>query len=139
MDKLPNREINEIADDMIIKYTLNIPKDLYRKLCVRTGKNTRYLGRKSTYLRELLENALTNEHIPTEAEFKALNKGEVTRPSLKTQLWWAWYRFKRKYIYRKRPGRFLNPPKRFEGFRDGLTNPSVWMHWKRKKEDYLVG
>lgn len=136
---MSSREINEIADDMIIKYTLNIPKDLYRKICVKTSKNTRYLGRKSPFIREILERALMDERIPTEAEFKALNKGTVTKPSLKTQLWWAWYGFKRKYVYHLPRASYLDPPKRFEGFKGGLTKPSLWIYWKRKKEEYRAG
>jgi hypothetical protein len=124
---------------MIIKYTLNIPRELYHKLCVRTGKNTKYLGRKSTFLRELLEDALTNERIPSETEFKTLNKGTVTKPSLKTQLWWVWYGFKRKYVYHLPRASYLDLPKRFEGFKDGLTNPSLWIRFKSKKEAYLAG
>lgn len=95
---------NEIYDDKIIKYTLNIPIELYRKVSYKTRRGTRYNGRKSTFIREVLEKAIVNEHPITMAKLRRLEQGEITEP-----------------------------PKRFSGFISGLLrNNFMWTHWRRK-------
>lgn len=95
---------NQIYDDTIIKYTLNIPLDLYKKITNKTRRGTRYNGRRSTFIREVLEKAIINERPVSMAEFRRLEHGEVTEP-----------------------------PKRFSGFIDSLLrNSFMWAWWQRK-------
>ena len=98
------RDINEIYDDTVVKYTLNIPKELYYKVAILTAKGTKYGGRKSVFLRELIENAVTDERLPTPKEYKELSAG-----------------------------RAYEPPKRYSGFIGGLLRNSYRWIWFRKK------
>ena len=132
---MPDREVNEIYDDGIIKYTLNIPKDLYLKISKHTGRTTKYGGRKSTYIREVLEQALTDERIPTQQEFEKLSVGEVTRQSFKSKVWWKYYRIKNKVLYNNEPRMdVVGPPKKFHGFRDGLGYWPLLRRWQSKQD-----
>jgi len=129
---------NQISDDSIIKYTLNIPRDTYAKLCRKTGRGTRYGGRKSTFIRELLEIALTDERLPTLAELKKLGQGEVTRPSFKFKVWWRWHGLVNKYVYHNEPAVVEVPPKRFHGFIEGLGYWPLYRRWKNKQDRFWV-
>lgn len=99
-----DRPINEIYDDTIIKYTLNIPLELYARITKKTRKGTKYGGRRSVYLRELIERDLVNERPVSGTELKTLMQGEVTEPA-----------------------------RRFSGFIDGLlANSFRWVNFRRK-------
>jgi hypothetical protein len=134
----PIEDYNTIADDNSIKFTMNIPKELYHKLCVRTHKGTKYLGRKGPYIRDLLEAALSGDRLPSQPELMKLNRGEVTKPSLQYQLWWGWHQWKKKHIYHNVPAVVEGPPKRFHGFIDGLQYWPLYRRWKNKQDRYRV-
>ncbi len=97
--------MNEIYDDTIIKYTINIPKELYCKLARKTRKGSRYGGRKSVYIRELLERSLVDERPATMKEMVEMYQ----------------------------TGSVYEPPRRFSGFIDGLLRNSYRFAWFKKK------
>jgi len=98
---------NEIYDDTIIKYTLNIPKEWMAKISHKTRKGTKYNGHKSTYLREIIERDLVQE-----------------KPISKRKL---------RYLEKKDQAEVYEPPRRFEGFLGGLLRNSFCFSWFRKK------
>jgi len=51
----PNEEFNKTYDDTVMKYAINIPHELYRKIADVTKKGTIYNGNKAVWIREVLE------------------------------------------------------------------------------------
>ena len=106
---------NEIYEDTIIKYTLNIPMQQYAKISKATTKRSKYGGRKSTFIREAIDEKLKrlypNESPVTIRELLQREKeGKICEPE-----------------------RVYEPPHRFLGFIGGLLRSPFKLNWFRKK------
>ena len=100
--------MREIYEDTIIKYTLNIPIQLYGQIAQVTQKRTKYGGRKSTFIREAIDEKLARLY------------GAQDRPPIS-----------RTELLKLEQGQVYEPPRRYSGFISGL----LWTWYRNKYLD----
>lgn len=126
------KDPNIIYDDTICKYTINLPLSLYAKIQKRA--KARYGGRKSMWIREVLERELANDApvsfkqlIAEVEQRKAKQHTLVEDVEFHRMMLMAWVRRK----FGKKIDRHLDPPKRYLGLTDGLqSNTSKAIRYK---------
>ena len=106
-----DRPYNEIADDLVIKYTINIPIQDFAKIAKITKRGTPYNGRKSPWIRQAIVEKLAKvkfkERPVTETELRRIMaEGKVTE---------------------------TRKLKRYPGFIGGLSRNSFRLVWLRRK------
>jgi hypothetical protein len=130
---------NVIYDDTIIKYTINLPIALYAKITKKA--KSKYGGRRSQFIRDVLEKALQDEAPISFSRLVSITEKRVAeKPSLQHEFEFkraclmAWYR---KTFFPKKQMN-VDPPRRYHGVEQGLMdNTSKAIRFKIQKEKYL--
>lgn len=130
---------NLIADDRVIKFSINLPLSLYAKIHKRAKQ--KYGGRKSMWIREVLEREVaqdapvTFKQLIAEVEQRRIEHHTFAEEiEFKKALLVAWMRKKLSH----RAERHLDPPKRYHGLGDGLQAvTSKAVRFKAHKEKML--
>jgi hypothetical protein len=98
---------NTIYDDTIVKYTINLPIDLYGRI---TGKSKRTHVGRSVLIRAILEDAFVDE--------RPLSMKQLIEREHRAQ----------EIVY-------IDPPKRYTGFVGGLMRNSFVYSWFRRRRN----
>ena len=106
-----DKDYNTIYDDGVVKYTINIPHELYSKITQNARRQ--HLNR-SVVIRACLDRAFVNERPMTMAQL-------LKREKESTEI-----------IY-------VDPPHRYHGFTGGLRRNSFVAGWfRRRAEQYQI-